>query len=702
MTLKNLSTVFWTFEGRTTGDLASGIMKYYHGNYTACFCESTIAKLKEWLNYNDKANDYRRAKYQKKAGVGHNPLDLNELLTWCAISQNQPKQTVDKNAKANEIIAAYKDIWDHPEKHSNEQIWDRRGDDIILLLVNTRGGYYYYSWRPSVKYLFVYNVKTKKRFYGECTSDTGIWSFPIPSLKLLEDTFYPGYSDRWGAPQVTLKVPLVKLFAGTNVEWCLNNAIDSKIKIDWQKDNRNRREELLSFNDYLTEIMGPTIMGILATSGDPLLEQLLKAKLFNLYFEALRKSAHNQLKDMFETEERANLYPYYRRQILFYNKKGKNLQAMFGVPLRVLRAIDAETIWERKSYYGGNSNGYFTRKYPQTCNLVSKLGQQLASADDKTLKYWIKSSVDDTNFVNGMEALADIFPGLTMAAYAQLAEKYRESLSHFKDYANMRTKLINWQTTHPEIEGVFSEKKYPLKPDKATRFLPYVNNMRDITCTWGVRRLSASQFIESQMQRFGKTFNEGRAQIVRNDWGQLLGVVIQMTPAENLRYLHDDAAYWVRFYQDATKDGDFKEAVKRVQPYEWKDEKSGLQIIAPKNIEDLQNEGTVLSHCVGSYVDSIIDGMENIVFLRRIDLPNDPYYTVEVLPSGEIRQVHCYGNGDLTENGQRQAYRSSGYKVYDHDYDIVGFLKKWARSFPGKINADSVKASYRALCAIRR
>ena len=179
-----------------------------------------------------------------------------------------------------------------------------------------------------------------------------------------------------------------------------------------------------------------------------------------------------------------------------------------------------------------------------------------------------------------------------------------------------------------------------------------------------------------------------------------------------LKYLHDEAAYWVSFYNDAAKEEGFKVALERVKDYAYKDEETGLEIVLPTSVKDLQYEGNVLHHCVGTYVDSIIGGKENIVFLRRSDMPAEPYYTVELVPPIDdhgkildehkkiIRQVHCYYNGDLTEEGQDKAYEQSSMPVYNKKFNIVEFLLKWAKA-KKDIDSQSIRSRYGALCALR-
>lgn len=78
-----------------------------------------------------------------------------------------------------------------------------------------------------------------------------------------------------------------------------------------------------------------------------------------------------------------------------------------------------------------------------------------------------------------------------------------------------------------------------------------------------------------------------------------------------------------------------------LEPYEykWQD----LIIVLPKTCEEIIAEGQALKHCVGGYAERHAKGHTTIVFLRRADEPNKPYYTIE-LQDRKIRQCYGYRN----------------------------------------------------------
>lgn len=63
-----------------------------------------------------------------------------------------------------------------------------------------------------------------------------------------------------------------------------------------------------------------------------------------------------------------------------------------------------------------------------------------------------------------------------------------------------------------------------------------------------------------------------------------------------------------------------------------------FSVVVPKETKDIIDEGINMHHCVGRYVNDIIEGYTYIVFVRKTDTPNKCYITCEVCPSGEIGQ----------------------------------------------------------------
>ena len=95
--------------------------------------------------------------------------------------------------------------------------------------------------------------------------------------------------------------------------------------------------------------------------------------------------------------------------------------------------------------------------------------------------------------------------------------------------------------------------------------------------------------------------------------------------------------------------------------YEYADYK--YSVVIPKGIEDILVEGKLLHHCVGSserYWDRIQSQESYILFLRKTEDVQKPYYTLEVEPDGTVRQK-----------------RTEYDRQYDDIQDAAAFLQKW-------------------------
>lgn len=114
----------------------------------------------------------------------------------------------------------------------------------------------------------------------------------------------------------------------------------------------------------------------------------------------------------------------------------------------------------------------------------------------------------------------------------------------------------------------------------------------------------------------------------------------------------------------------------------WKGDDLG--IFVPEHLAELTYEGSELRHCVGSYKREVAQGIEGILFLRKLSSPDVPYYTIDVVKGedGKYRVRQCHGKCNCQPTPE-----------------IIDALDKWADD-TGNVDAHSIKDSYRALCAL--
>ena len=81
---------------------------------------------------------------------------------------------------------------------------------------------------------------------------------------------------------------------------------------------------------------------------------------------------------------------------------------------------------------------------------------------------------------------------------------------------------------------------------------------------------------------------------------------------------------------------------------EYEFENNDLCIVVPQSGEDISREGKILHHCVGRYIERVAAGKTMILFVRRKNDINKPYYTMEW---NHNRIIQCRGlkNCDPTD-----------------------------------------------------
>lgn len=77
-------------------------------------------------------------------------------------------------------------------------------------------------------------------------------------------------------------------------------------------------------------------------------------------------------------------------------------------------------------------------------------------------------------------------------------------------------------------------------------------------------------------------------------------------------------------------------------------EAKGLVIVPPKSAEEIKNEGKALHHCVGAYVERVTNGETMILFVRRSEKPDEPFFTLE-FRKGKVVQCRGKNNCDMTK-----------------------------------------------------
>lgn len=111
---------------------------------------------------------------------------------------------------------------------------------------------------------------------------------------------------------------------------------------------------------------------------------------------------------------------------------------------------------------------------------------------------------------------------------------------------------------------------------------------------------------------------------------------------KNLKLRHDIVARNYRAFKEEYDAKEFQTKVNKDLAYSYGDYK----MIVPSLPEDVKAEGTNLHHCVASYIEKILDGTTQIVFMREDK--NESLVTVEIR-AGSIIQARGAGNRSVSD-----------------------------------------------------
>lgn len=158
---------------------------------------------------------------------------------------------------------------------------------------------------------------------------------------------------------------------------------------------------------------------------------------------------------------------------------------------------------------------------------------------------------------------------------------------------------------------------------------------------------------------------------------------------KNLEAVHNECVAFAHEHEIEMKEQGVKEKFPEVpeilesiqEKYAYK---SGeFAIVVPKRIMDILNEGRALGHCVDTtdrYFERIQNHVTYLVFLRRTEHINSPWYTLEIEPGGTVRQQRTTGNRQNKED--TDAY--------------MPFIREWQKVVRQRISEEDKLAAARS------
>lgn len=125
-------------------------------------------------------------------------------------------------------------------------------------------------------------------------------------------------------------------------------------------------------------------------------------------------------------------------------------------------------------------------------------------------------------------------------------------------------------------------------------------------------------------------------------------------PYDEIESYHNYAIEVMQATEDEQEEKEFgasyQSVKERLSSYEFTN--GELSVIPPASVIDIIKEGRVLHHCVRTYVKAVCSGKTDILFIRKTDKIDEPFFTLEIR-NGGLRQCHGFGNKNPDENISR-------------------------------------------------
>lgn len=321
-----------------------------------------------------------------------------------------------------------------------------------------------------------------------------------------------------------------------------------------------------------------------------------------MYEQLLKMGYKNITKEIIESGITPSLRDY------FYTKERKlPVLKMLGVSKYILDKVE--------NMYDGSGHRYFTNYLQSVRELKKLFGDDLSSLSKETIeKYsFLFTTAFVDHFYKGFDSILDSWCR-------------QQSFSYDDEQKRNIKKIVNLVSKQTSLE-----KK-----------MEVLNLFKDIRNTYS--RIRRDIDIDINDYR-----NVNDLHIIHDN---LVEIQVLEQAERTARYNAERA----KELEEQKKEFD-KLQEDRIKNYEVIGDK--YSVIVPKELNDLIVEGAILHHCVGGYVRDHANGETNILFLRKTNEIDTPFYTVEV-KNNQVIQVHGSHN-----------------KWLGNDPDAIPFLYKY-------------------------
>lgn len=312
----------------------------------------------------------------------------------------------------------------------------------------------------------------------------------------------------------------------------------------------------------------------------------------------------------------------------------------------------------------GNYNDYLTH-WPQNKIEIYPSNMEVWLRDTE-LKYTTIGHYIETTRSNGDFAMPSywIFYKLAFAGrYPWIEQLYKSGLKNLwlamcKDYSfvdmrifrpsiikKYRAELIQSNAGYAQFYAIHHFKKNKIEYD-----LDLIKSIKDgVEVVDLIKAIKITGMSVAKMKRYMDEV-VGSCRSGKSHYFDYLDMMVkiyksefteQMAFPKNLVESHDDAVMKFNAIKHELDNQEYKKRLDNLKKLGYCN--THLAIVVPMKLEEILFEGKKLNHCVGSYVDRVKEGKTTILFVRRMDDMESPFFTMEY--SGD-RIIQCRGKNN--------------------------------------------------------
>lgn len=255
---------------------------------------------------------------------------------------------------------------------------------------------------------------------------------------------------------------------------------------------------------------------------------------------------------------------------------------------------------------------------------------------------------------------------LVMNGSSQIVDELLDRANYYHLVAPLSKsdKMINWKLRKPSAMLGLTKTEYKELKSASLNDIKLYLRTKDFGVTteniYGILERNYDWHIETLVTEFKenvqradryivkqqKKYNNGTALSELMDYWRMVEPVDRLKDPkvrypQNLRHAHDELIRLKEWEEDKELIEKFRRRYEKLSIYSYCNDRL---LIRPCRTEaELIIEGKVLDHCVASYAKRHAYGDTSIFFIRHVDRPDEPFYTLE-WTGRRINQDHGYKN----------------------------------------------------------